>query len=420
MHDFGMYCQIVNFAISDMMKTNLMSRYSSVSAKIIVILLVITSSTCRENEERPPSPHHIVIHNNDIQERQDVSSFFSAQTIVVDRAQNNSIPGKVRHFEFFENTLYLVRHYPVGQIIAIDEEGYVKWQLKANADPVTSFSKLSSFELDRARKLISIYDEQKNRIYRYDLNGKYTASEELPSLYFDDVATLGEQATFFSISSRKNEFESDSTKLALIAYENAEVANSTAVPLLSQDHYYSDRVYFTDFSDFFTGSNGSLYYHRNFDDTLFLLESQLRASPILTISFSQNDRREEVVSDPNANIVLDALNDNNVPNTQFAVIVADYFLAGYTYDNLETFTLVDLENSETLINTQIFRCEGKDFAGRLDYRNGILLNQMYVEDYRVLRSTLGDLGQDDDGLTELLATQDGEDIVYTILTPNWK
>lgn len=397
-----------------------MSRYSSVSAKTIGILLVITLSTCQQNEDRrPPSLHHIVIQNNDIQERQDVSSFFSAQTIVVDRGQNSNIPGKVRHFEFFENTLYLVRHYPVGQIIAIDEEGYVKWQLKANSDPITSFAKLSSFNLDREKRWISVYDEQKNRIYRYGLDGKWVANVELPSLYFDDVATLGEQATFFSISSRKNEFESDSTKLALIAYDKSELANGTAISLLSQEHYYPNRAYFTDFSDFFIGSDGSLYYHRNFDDTLFLLGPQFKVSPVLTTSFSQNDRQKEVVSDPNVDIVLQAIYDNNVPHTQFTVIVADYFLAGYTYDNQETFTLVGLENNKTLINTQTFRCEGKDFAGRLDYRNGILLNQMYVEDYRALRSTLGDLGQDDDGLAELFATRDGEDIIYTILTPKW-
>jgi hypothetical protein len=358
--------------------------------------------------QKEPSLTHVVVQNKAIQEKQDLSDYFSQKTIRATGEDAYLIPGKVRHFEYFDSTLYLFYPQPRNGITAIDSRGNIKWQIFANATPTSSFTALTTFHLDRENRRILVFDDQKHRIYTYDLEGKFINAEDAPSLYINDfyISDSGDQ--LYSITSQKNAFESSEEKAALVSFSKSNRGSIPDQTLLRLPLYQPNRIPFNDTHDFYANDNDELYYHREFDDTLFQV-NDLIPTPILTYSFAENDRRKNILADPNSNpMIYQHFLDENVPISSFLSLRSSYLLMGYVYNFKEYFTMINIDNNRTIFNTQNYTCDGKNFSGRLDYSNGILLNQMYAGNYQQLND------EKDESLdTKYLDNS----FVYTILTP---
>lgn len=376
----------------------------------ILSIILIAANACKQDPDSLSTIEHIVIQNNNIQEQQDLSDFFTTKTITVTGKDATIVPGMVRTFEFFNNTLYLINRQPRGVITALSENGTVQWQLSANSDPLSAFTALSGFHLDRERRKISVFDDQKNRIYVYNLNGDFLGVEDMPSLYINDVYVEKNDTRLFSISAYKNEFEGDGKKSALIAYFENNNQSQPDTILLSQDSYNSVRAPFVDYRDFFSNDDGELFYHRDFDDTIFQIKN-LTIDELLTFSFAENDKRNHAQSNPNTNpLLLQHFLDENIPYSSFIVPQNGYVMAGYVYNFKELFTMVDIKSGDVVFNTQNYICDGINFSGRLDYSRGILLNQMHAGNYY-------QFNEKQTGNDTLVFEE--ENLVYTILIPKW-
>ncbi|MEL6944223.1 MAG: hypothetical protein AAFO82_16300 [Bacteroidota bacterium] len=166
---------------------------------------------------------------------------------------------------------------------------------------------------------------------------------------------------------------------------------------------------YKDYNDFFTTKDGSLFYQRDFDSTIYRIE-ELTANPYIKFSFSENDRRWDIQSNPSSTpILLQELLNENIPYCSYAIPESKFFLASYVYNSKEIFTMIDLESKRTLLNTRNFTCDGKSFSGRMNYSNGILINQMYAGNYYQVNTNPSDEHK----------TVDAEDIIYSILIPKW-
>ena len=374
---------------------------------IKLFVLVLLASSCHRESEPASELPNMVIENHKIRGKEDLSSHFQALTIEVDGATSARIPGVTRNFEYADNLLFLIYPEPDNQIIAVDMQGNIRWELVADSDPLTLFSSLSAYHFDLDRKEVSVFDNQKQLIYLYDFAGKYLRTQEAPALYINDLFIFPTGERLFSITSIKNEFENDEYKAALVAYS---AGNNTATPeriLLKDPFYDPKRVIFSDAYDFFRDGQGNTFYHRDFGDTLFQIQNMV-AMPRLTYSYAENDKRRQVLTDPKSNpIILANFLENNIPYSNFiALLPDDYFLMSYTYNAKEFFTMINMKNQETLFNTELFQCDGKNFSGRLDYSSGILLNQMYAGNYQQLN---GQQSNDDEF--------EDSSLIYTILTP---
>lgn len=373
-------------------------------------LLVCFITGCQNGPVDQPSIPHIIIQNQLVQQQQDVSNFFESIKIVVGGEDAFLIPSKVRNFAYFDKTLFLVHTVPTSKLTALSLDGSIKWQLSAKSDPLTAFSSLSAVHFDQQEQTIQIFDDQKHKFYTYDFEGNFLRVEEGPKIYINDAFMLPEGTRLFSAPDDKNEFEilESSKKAALVRFEpNNNSANPDQI-LLRNPYFNPDFVPYKDANDFFTDGKDVLFYHRNFDDTLFQIKN-LFIDPVLTFGFAKNDQRKQTLSDPNTNRFLgQQFLDDNIPTTSFFTLLDNYALVSYTYDLKEYFTMIDIKNHKTIYNTQDYQCDGKNFSGRLDYSNGILLNQMYAGNYQQLND------EEEESLdTKYLDNS----FVYTILTP---
>jgi hypothetical protein len=350
------------------------------------------------------------VQNTTIQEKQDLSEYFSQKTIRVTGEAAYLIPGKVRNFEYFNNTLFLIHTEPENVITAISEDGSLKWQLLANDDPISAFTALSAYHFDPGKQEIKVFDHQKQRIYSYDFAGAFLGTEETTGLYATDFFVLPSGEKLFSIPAQQNEFEQGDKKAALAYFaKNSDHVKPDGI-LLNNPFYSTNRIPFTDAHDFFQDRNGNLFYHRDFEDTIFQVNN-LIPTPLLTFSFAKNDLRKSILSAPEK-YPLETMKflEDNIPYPNFSSPCIDYFLISYTYNEKEIFSMIDMTSHKTIFNTQNYTCAGKNFSGRLDYSNGILLNQMYAGNYQQLNPA-EDLEVD----TKYLDNS----FVYTILLPKW-
>ncbi|HKK76834.1 MAG TPA: 6-bladed beta-propeller [Saprospiraceae bacterium] len=385
-----------------------MPRPETLHLQIAITLLILSYCcfSCREASSLP----HIVVQNTKVEDKQDLSDYFSRKTIRVTGDDAYLIPGKVRHFEYFDSTLYLFYPQPRNGITAIDKKGNIKWQVFANSDPISSFTALTTFHFDRVNKKILVFDDQKHRLYTYSLDGKFLNTEEAPSLYINDFYVFNSGDHVYSVTSQKNPFEAPSEKAALVSFSKGNHSSIPDKTLLNLPFYNPNRIPFNDTHDFYTNDNDEIFYHREFDDTLFQIKN-LSPGPILTFSFEKNDRRKQILADPNSSpIIYQHFLDESVPVSSFLCLRSPHLLMGYVYDLKEHFTMININNNKTIFNTQNYTCDGKNFSGRLDYSNGILLNQMYAGNYQELNQA-EDLEVD----TKYLDNS----FVYTILTPKW-
>ncbi len=381
---------------------------------LFLTLILITVTGCQQRAKLDESIPHYTIQNDQTQNEQDLSEYFRSKTIIVQGEDAKLIPGKVRHFEYHNNILYLIRPFPKGTITAIEEDGKVKWQLSADSDPLTSFSRPSKVFIDEKEKIIKVFDDQKHIFYFYDLGGKFLKREQGPKMYINDLFFTQEETLLFSVTALENEFEVGKTgaKAALVMFDEG---NNGINPdrILSANHYYNvNSVPYLDFRDFFL-SDDKIFYHQDFNDTLFQFNNN-GLLPGFIFSFDQNDKRKEALLTPNRNpITLQYFRDENIPRTNFMVPHRGYILASYVYNGKAFFTMINQNSKETILNTQNAICANKRLSGRLDYSNGVLLNQMYLGNYNELQTPENRLGE-----AEKSKYQDG-DFVYTILSPQW-
>jgi len=94
----------------------------------------------------------------------------------------------------------------------------------------------------------------------------------------------------------------------------------------------------------------------------------------------------------------------------FPVLLGLFLANCFSIMRIEGNSMIDMTSGKTIFNTQNYTCDGNNFSGRLDYSNGILLNQMYAGNYQELNQA-EDLEVD----TKYLDNS----FVYTILTPKW-
>ena len=374
---------------------------------LLVFLLCVTVLSCQREPNSQAGLPHFVIENHKIRDKEDLSSHFQALTIEVDGATSARIPGVTRNFAYTDSTLFLIYPQRNNQIVAVDLDGNIKWDLVADSDPLTSFSSLSAYHFDLENQEINVFDDQKHRIYVYDFMGEHLRTEEIPTLYINDFFLLPTGERLFSTNAMLNTFEDNQDKTALVAYF---AGNNTATPdqiLLKNPFYDPNRIRFSDTHDFFRDGQGNTFYHRDFGDTLFQIQNMV-AVPRLTYSYAENDKRRQVLTDPKSNpIILANFLEGNIPYSNFIGLLADdYLLKSYTYNRKEYFTMIDLDKHETVFNTELFQCNGKHFSGRLDYSSGVLLNQMYAGNYQQLN---GQQRNDDEF--------EDSSLIYTILTP---
>ena len=360
--------------------------------------------------QKESSLKHIVVQNTAIQEKQDLSDYFSQKTIKVTSEEAYLIPGKVRNFEYFNNTLFLIHTEPENVITAISEDGSLKWQLSANADPISAYTALSAYHFDSDKQEIKVFDHQKQRIYSYDFEGAFLGTEATTGLYATDLFVLPSGEKLFSIPAQQNEFEQGDEKAALAYFaKNSDHVTPDGI-LLNNPFYSINRIPFTDAHDFFQDRNGDLFYHRDFEDTIFQI-NDLLPTPFLTFSFAKNDQRKAILSAPEK-YPMETMKflEDNIPYPYFAIPYVNHFLISYVYNGKEISSMIDMTSGKTLFNTQNYTCDGKSFSGRLDYSNGILLNQMYAGNYQQLND------EEDESLdTKYLDNS----FVYTILIPKW-
>lgn len=379
---------------------------------LVLLLIIFATFSCQKEKTDDSAIPHVVIENDNIQGEQDLSRFFNSKTIVV-TGEDASKVSWVRNFEYFDGILCLYSGEPFNFITAINSDGNVLWKLSAKSDPLTAFSTLGEAHFDQANKNIRVFDDNKHQFYIYNFDGAFLRKEEGPKVYgINDFFATNGGRRMFSVTSYKNEFESlEKEKKAALVYFDTE--NNTTQPnniLLNNYHYRPEGIPFLDSQDFFRGDNGNLFYHRDFGDTLFQIKS-LDLSPVVTISFNRNDKRQQILEDPKTNpLILQQFMDDNVPRPYFFLPYSNYLLLSYSYNQKEMFTMVDMKTKKTIINTRDYICNGKRFSGRLDYSNGVLLNQMYGVDYQELNGQVTD--------PESAVFRDNS-FVYTILTPKW-
>lgn len=374
--------------------------------------MVLVSNTlflsCEDAHDDLTVIKDVVIENHDIQEEQDLSNFFDLMTIVVSGKNKHEHPLMARTFDFFDNILYVVNRQPEGKVTAVKKDGTIKWQLKSQENYVSGFKFLDVYLLDRQNKVIKIFDDGGNRIFTYNLQGMLQSTEKSLGLYTNDVHILNDGNSMYSISAYKNDFEED-RKVALVAYSKKDKRKLPYSIILYNDLYDSSRMPYKDYNDFFTTKDGSLFYQRDFDSTIYRIE-ELTANPYIKFSFSENDRRWDIQSNPSSTpILLQELLNENIPYCSYAIPESKFFLASYVYNSKEIFTMIDLESKRTLLNTRNFTCDGKSFSGRMNYSNGILINQMYAGNYYQVNTNPSDEHK----------TVDAEDIIYSILIPKW-
>lgn len=372
----------------------------------VVYVLFLTLLSCQKDPDTKSGLLDMVIENDKIREQENVSKYFDATTIEVNGATAARIPGKTRNFEYKDDVVYLIYPAPDNQIIALNSDGNIKWDIVANTDELSSFSSLSAYHLDLKKQEINVFDHQKHRIYVYDFEGNYQSTQEAPAIYINDLYVLPTKERLFSVTSNKNVFETDGEKAALVTFSEE---NNTTDPdqiMLTHPLYNPDRIPFTDSHDFFRDRKGNLFFHIDFGDTLFQI-NDVSLKPRLTYSFAKNDRRKQILTEPTGNpIILSQLLEQNIPYSYFISLLGDdYFTMSYTYNGKEFFTMIDLKKQETLINTELFQCQGKNFSGRLDYASGVFLNQMYAGNYKPMN------GQEDKD------EFDDSSLIYTILIP---
>lgn len=389
-------------------------RQTYLSSLFFSTIILLTFTTCQKNTGDLKTIPNIIIENHKIQDQQDISNFFTSKTITVTGEDAIKIPSKVRSFDFFQKTLFLVSRYPSGTITAINEEGKVKWQLSASTDPLTTFTSIWTFHLDRENKKIRVIDDKKERIYSYSLEGDFLGRENIPKSYPNDVYLQQDGSYLLSITAYKNnfEFKEKEKKAALVVFNKDNRSINPDNILLNHYYYNPKHIPFVDFNDFFESGTAELFYHRNFGDTIFQVKN-LRVTPVTTFSFAKNDLRKKVLSDPNINVIVQKFFDENIPRSHFVIPVSNYFLASYDYNEKEIFTMINLETNKTLINTNNYICDGKYFTGRLDYEGGLLLNQMYAGNYNQLQTD-----KDKEVNTGSSKYEEGS-FVYTILSPKW-
>ncbi len=278
---------------------------------------------------------------------------------------------------------------------------------------MTALSTIGDAHFVQSDKIIKVFDDNKQQFYIYNFDGTFLRKEEGPKLYnINDFFITTKRLRMFSVTAYANEFENSEKerKAALVSFDTE---NNTTRPdhvFLRNYDYSSERSSFIDRRDFFRGDNGKLFYHRDFDDTLFQIKN-LDVTPIMTFSFNRNDKRKQILNDSKSNrFILQQFCDDNIPISNFLIPYSNYLLSTYTYNLKELFTMVDMKTKKTIFNTQDYICDGKRFSGRLDYNNGILLNQMYYADYQELN------GHELD--SDAKAFRDNS-FVYTMLTPKW-
>jgi hypothetical protein len=365
--------------------------------------------SCGNAENELPIIKDVIIENDNIKKEQDLSDYFTTTTIIVSGENKHEYPPMVITFDFFEGILYLVSRQPKSEITAMEQDGTIKWKVEAQENSFSGFTTLDGYFLDRDSKIIKIYDDQKNRIFSYDLQGKLQNVEKGLGLDINDFYILSNENRLYSVSAYKNDFE-EGKKAALVAYSKSNEQSFPDTIILYNGLYDSNRIPFKDYDDFFVTKSGRLFYQRDFSDTIYQINN-FTATTYMKFSFSENDRRLEVQSTSSSNpLLMQQFLDENIPYSSFVAPEGKFFLASYVYNAKSIFTMIDLESKRTLINTQRFTCNGKRFSGRLDYNNGILMNQMYVEDYYQINTKPKSLDK---------TTLDVEDIVYTILIPKW-
>lgn len=370
------------------------------------LLLIIATLSCQRDSEQKPGLPNILIENDKIDGQENVSKYFDATTIEVNGVTAARIPGKTRNFEYADSTIFLIFAAPSNQIIAVHLNGNIAWDLVADSDEFTSFSSLSAYHFDLENRVIKILDHQKHRIYVYDFEGTHQITQKVPAIYINDFFVLPTKERLFSVTSNKNVFERDGEKAALVTFSEENNTTDPDQVLLTHPFYNPDRIPFTDSHDFFRDREGNLFFHIDFGDTLFQI-NDISLKPRLTYSFAKNDRRKQILTEPTGNpIILSQLLEQNIPYSNFISLLGDdYFTMSYTYNGKEFFTMIDLKNLKTLINTELFQCQGKNFSGRLDYASGVFLNQMYAGNYKPMN------GQED---TDEF---DDSSLIYTILIP---
>jgi hypothetical protein len=346
---------------------------------ILLFIGLFFLNSCQREKKLSDTPH-FVIDNNNIKEKQDLSDFFSVKTIIVNEQDAHLIPGMVRTFEYLDGTLILVSRFPKGVISAIDDLGNLKWQLQAEENPLTSFSSLSGFFLDRKNEIIKIFDDDKHRIYSYNLNGEFINVSDGPKFSLSDVYLTEREDLLYSLPAYENGLENDDGYAALIKLDNDDFELDL---VLSRHNIRKLTRPYLDYNNFFEDNKQDVFFHKDFNDTVYNLQNSL-LKPELTFSFAKNDRRSLVQNDPNIyqSSLVQYFLDENIPYSMYVLPLSDYVICSYVYNFKEIFAMVDKRTNIMLVNSQKFVCDGVSFAGKLDYNRGVLLNQMHFGNYK--------------------------------------
>lgn len=381
--------------------------------KILIIhfALYIGLLSCSNKAKHPRIPNLYI--STRILPNKDITQYFKSKIIKISGNDVYKLNGKVRQFKYFNEVLYLIDRQPTQMVSAIDNSGHIKWQLKPGKDP-ESFTTLAAFLIDKTKNTILILDDQTNKIYSYNLNGEYIKTEPLPKIYFNDAIKTNNNYIIFNVAAYRNNFDERNTKIALVSFQKDNKTINPNYLLLNQPMYNENNIPYIDYYDFVRDDKYNLFYHREFDDTIYTVDHN-RANPYLTIELPNREVITEILLNNKSGLVLQELLNKNIPFYSYAIPINGLLISSYTFNNQEYFAMVDMKNGDEVFNGNKYICHGIKFEGRLDYSEGILLNQMYGGNFNQL--------QDENIKTNIFSkdynskTSEDNEIVYIILIP---
>ncbi|WP_273446214.1 6-bladed beta-propeller [Neolewinella agarilytica] len=305
---------------------------------------------------------------------------FSSKTIRLVASEALKVPGFVRNFEIIDSNLMLVHPHPGGIINLVKFDGTVSWSKQQNEHPFQSYSGIGKVVVDHVDESIFVYDFRETKRVKYDYAGSFIKSRPLPIVHGDVEHFDG--AAFFNIEGYPNLAVGDlaDQKIEILKMDDS-IANSSVI---SYSYSYKEgEVPYYDNNDFVVDGN-KLYFSRNYDDTLFVVTGNKLEPSIICGVFDQA-RIEELraSSSGNAYGALQNAYNQNIPVTSYVAPSSNFIYVGYVNNLTEYFAIV--KDNKVLTNSNLYEIDGKYIFGRIDYRNGWLLNQMRGAEYDFLQ-----------------------------------